>query len=165
MILTMSLVISLLFSASPVAAFAIEVTGNIQDWAFTPGSTNEYPTPLTLTVTTETYPWTVNVKDALEDGKMASSAGRLLEYNAVTKWVNTGSVIAGNMTVVGESSSGVTGTTATLGPTDQLIETGSAAVTGKQMAITLRQPITYTDPYLSNGNTYRVVITFTVVQP
>jgi hypothetical protein len=107
----------------------------------------------------------VNVKDALEDGKMASSAGRLLEYNAVTKWVNTGSVIAGNMTVVGESSSGVTGTTATLGPTDQLIETGSAAVTGKQMAITLRQPITYTDPYLSNGNTYRVVITFTVVQP
>jgi len=162
----MGLVISLLFSASPVAAaIAIEVvTRPIEGWAFIPGTTNENPTPLTLAVTTEGSPWTVSVKDALENGKMPSSAGRLLEYNTVTGWVNTGSVIAGNMTVVGESSAGVTGTTATLGSIDQTIETGSKQVTGKQMAITLRQPITYTDPYLTNGNTYRVVITFTVVQ-
>ena len=164
MIVTMGLVISLLFSASPVAAIEINViTDPIENWEFTPGKTNENPTPLILQVTTEKDDWTVSVRDALENGKMPSSAGRLLEYN--TGWVNTGSVIAGNMTVVGETSGGVTGTTATLGSIDQLIETGSTAAVNKQMAITLQQPITYTDPYLSNGNKYRVVITFTVVQP
>jgi hypothetical protein len=164
MIVTVGLVTTLLFSVNPVAAISIAVTGNTQEWTFTPG-TNEYPTPLTVTVTTDKFPWTVNVKDALNYGKNASSAGRMLEYNATSGWVDTGRSLSQNMTVIGESSANVEGSSAILGPTDQLIETGSTSVTDKQMAITLQQPITYADFYLSNGNTYREVITFTVTEP
>jgi hypothetical protein len=160
-IMTIGLAVAILFFTSPVAAIDVSVTGNIQDWAFTPGTTNENSNTLKLTVSTTSTSWHVNVKDALENGKSSSSAGRLLEYNSGTGWVNAGSVISNNMTIVGETSTNVDGSIATLGPIDQLIETGSAAATNKQMAITLQQPITLTDRRLTNGNTYRVVITFT----
>lgn len=164
MIMTIGLAVAILFFASPVAAINITVTGNIQDWAFTPGTMNENSTTLKLNVSTASSSWHVNVKDALDNGKSSSSAGRLLEYNASTGWVNAGSIISNNMTVVGETIQNVQGSTATLGPTDQVIETGDAVASSKQMAITLQQLITYTDRHLTNGNSYRVVITFTGVE-
>jgi hypothetical protein len=163
MITAIGLVITLLFFAIPVAALDITVTGNIQDWAFNPGSTNDNST-LKLNVTTESSSWNVNVKDALDNGKNSSSAGRLLEYNSINGWINTGSVISNNMTVIGGTITDVQGHTAILGPTDKVIETGSALAADNQMAITLRQPITMIDRRLTNGDTYRVVITFTVIE-
>jgi hypothetical protein len=164
LIMIIGLAVAILVFASPVAAINITVTGNIQDWAFTPGTTNENATTLKLNVSTESSSWHVNVKDALDNGKHGSSAGKLLEYNASTGWVNAGSVISSKMIVVGETVQNVQGSTATLGSSAQVIETGNAAAFNKQMAITLRQLITYTDRRLTNGNTYRVVITFTGVE-
>jgi hypothetical protein len=163
-VVILGVAIILLVSATPVKAFSITATENIQDWVFTPGL-NQNPAPLVLTVTTESYPWTVHVRDPLTGEKKSGSAGKLLEYNTGTGWVNSGSEIAENMTVIGETSTGVAGSTVPLGPTNRLIETGSAAVSGKQMAITLQQPISYTDPILTNGNNYRVILTFTLTQP
>ena len=161
MVTATSLFIALLFFFSPVAAMDVSVTGNIQNWAFTSGRINENSTELVLRVTSANPSWHVNVKDALENGKNSSSAGRLLEYNTSTGWINMGSVIAGNMTVIGETiQPNIQGSEATLGPTEIQIESGNVAASNTEMNITLRQPITYTDEHLTNGNVYHIVISF-----
>jgi len=161
----LGLIAFLLLMASPVAAISISATENIPNWVLNPG-TNTDPTNLILHVTTETTPWTLTVMDAHAGGKDASLAGRLAEYNSSTgAWVNNGQALSTNLTVIGDNTqNNIVGTTATLGPTDALIETGSVAVSNQQLGITLSQPVTYGDPYLSNGDVYRVVLTFTVTQ-
>ncbi|MFA4850490.1 MAG: hypothetical protein WC626_12250 [Methanoregula sp.] len=162
MITTIVLTVALLFFASPVAAMDISITGSNQGWAFNPGSTNQNQNPMVLNVTSDTASWHVNVVElASANGKNPSYAGRLMEYNSQSGWVNGGSVISNNMTVVGESITNVVdGNTATLGPTETLIENGHAQASKQLMTITLQQPITLTDLRLTNGNMYQVVITF-----
>ena len=156
------LLIALLALTGPVAAIDIAVTGNVQDWALIPGTTNENATAIHLNVSTANAPWSVTVTDALDNGKSSSSVGRMLEYNPISSsWINGGSILAANLTVIGGSVSDVTGSTATLGPTGKLIESGSAAADKKQMNITLQQPVAITDRRLTNGDVYRVIIVFT----
>jgi len=161
----LGLIAFLLLIVSPVAAMSIDATQSIPNWAFSPGP-NTNPITLTLTVTTEKAPWSVTVMDEYNGGKDASYAGRLVEYNSSTEtWVNNGHIVSTNMTVTGQSiEPDIAGTSATLGPEENTIETGSAAVSGQELAITLQQPITYADAYLSNGNIYRADLTFTVYQ-
>ena len=156
------LVITLLALTGHVAAIDITVTGNALNWALIPGTTNENTTAIHLNVSTASTTWSVTVTDALDNGKSSSSAGRMLEYNPTSSsWVNGGSMLAANLTVIGGSVSDVTGSTATLGPTGKLIESGSAAADKKQMNITLQQPVAITDRRLTNGNVYRAILVFT----
>jgi hypothetical protein len=154
------LLIVLLTLASPVTAINITVTGTLENWDLAPGIVNENATAIHLNVSPVSTGWTVTVADALEGGKSSNSAGRMLEYNAGSGWVNGGSVLAENLTVIGESVPGVLGSTAILGPTGKLIESGSGTAE-KRMIITLRQPVATIDHRLTNGNMYRVVVTFT----
>jgi hypothetical protein len=165
MLLITGLITFLLIIAIPAGAVSITATDSVPDWVFVPGS-NTNPTPLTVTVSTDpSRSWTVSVRDSLEGGKNPSSAGRLLEYNPTSSaWVNTGNIISTNLSVIGQTVNGIQGYEVPLGPTDRTIESASSQVTDQQLSINLQQPITYSDPYLSNGNIYRVVLTFTVTQ-
>lgn len=166
LITIMGLCMIILFFTSPATAAEIKVTGNtVQNWAFTPGEINVNPNALKLTITTSAANWDVKVKeDAQNNGKNVSRAGRLLEYNTGTGWVNEGSMISTNMTIIGGDAEGITGNEALLGPEDNLVETGVGSVTDKQVTIALRQPMSYTDPRLTNGNEYRVALTFTLYE-
>ena len=165
-IISITIFISIfLLNVTPVAAITITATGNIDSWAFAPGSTSQNSDTVKLTVTSDKTNWRVSVKDALDGGaKSSSTAGRMLEYSSTTGWINTGSVLAGNMIVTGESVTNIQGGNVTLSAGEQDIETGSAAVTNQQLAITLRQPVALTDLRLTNGNAYRIVITFIGVE-
>jgi len=153
-------VVLLFFLTGHVSAITVEVTGNPQDWVFTQGSNENNLTVVHVSGTTDT--WAVNVRDALDYGKKSSSAGRLLEYNPTEgNWVNTGSILSNNLTLVGPTATGqgLTGYSVALGPSDQLLEKGAGDQTWN---VTLNQAITYNDPYLSNGHIYRVYLTLDV---
>ncbi len=142
------------------ATITLSVDGNIQNWTLIPGSTNENSTAVTLNVSCDSSSWTVSVVDNLDDDKPAAGAGRMAEYNTTTGYVNSGSILGANLTVEGGSAVNMTNTTATLGPTDQVIETGNNIVTNVQVPVAMSQQVATTDLHLTNGDEYRVVITF-----
>jgi len=156
----MVLIMAVLMLIPLGGAIDLTATGDIQDWSLTPGSNNENATMIKLVVSSTNSSWSVSVMDNLDTGKNSASAGRMLEYNSTTGWVSSGKILANNLTVIGESAEGISGSEALLGPIAFPIETGSLPASEKQMNITVRQPVLVTDPRLVNGNVYRVVITF-----
>ncbi|MEN6610151.1 MAG: hypothetical protein ABFC24_04860 [Methanoregulaceae archaeon] len=154
------LLLAFLFFSLPVAAINLTVTGDIQNWALTPGSDNEDAHSITLNVSSANSSWTVSVVDNLDGGKNSTSAGKMLEYNSTTGWINAGNVLTNYLRVLGGSGDGITGSPATLGSGSNLIETGFAPADEKQMNITVQQQVTASDPRLVNGSVYRVVLTF-----
>ncbi len=153
---------------APVAALIeITVTGDISDWALTPGTENTNATVIDLTVTSDTTGWTVSVKDALDDLKPAGSVGKMAAYNTTApEYVSGGDVLETAMHVEGATTSNVTGTEITLSGSDQTIETGLDEADAEAMDITIRQTVTKYDPRLLTANhKYRIVITFTGATP
>jgi len=156
------LLIVMAFSG-PVSAASIDlsVSGNIPSMVMTPGSTSQN-TSVHLTVTSETANWTVSVKDASDDEKPASYAGRMVEWDGTSAYVASPKVLGANMTVTGATVTGSSGSSAILGSVDQIIETGTAIVTSLEIPLTFAQAVAYTDPHLTTLNhVYRIVITFT----
>jgi|SRR5208337_894507 len=161
----------IVFTATVVLVFAlpagaatidVSVNGNIQNWALTPGSTNENSTASPLTVTTTgANTWSVLVYDNLDNGKNSTSAGKMLEYNLTTsQYVDTGHSLGANLTVDGGSGDSVVGYPATLGPAMVQIEGGTGDVNNEVISVTISQQVATTDLHLTNGNVYRGVITF-----
>jgi hypothetical protein len=153
-----------LVCSGPVSAATIDtsVSGNIPLMVLTPGSTNPN-TSVHLNVTSDTANWTVSVKDASDDAKPLSYAGRMVEWNAtLSAYVANPAVLGANMTVTGANVPGSSGSSATLSSADQIIETGTAIVTSLEIPLTFAQAVTYTDPHLTVPNhVYRIVVTFT----
>jgi hypothetical protein len=157
-----------LVCSEPVSAATIDisVSGNISHMVLTPGSSNQN-TSVHLNVTSDTATWTVSVKDASDDSKPPSYAGRMVEWNGTSSaYVANPAVFGANMTVTGATVSGSSGSSATLSSADQIIETGTAVVTSLKIPLTFAQAVTYTDPHLTVPNhVYRIVVTFTGAAP
>jgi hypothetical protein len=171
----MLLAISVMFlivlvCSGPVSAATIDisVSGNISHMVLTPGSTNQN-TSIHLNVTSEVANWTVSVKDASDDAKPPSYAGRMVEWNGTSSaYVASPKVLGANMTVTGASVPLKTtgGLERTLSGSDQTIETGLDVVTSLKIPLTFAQAVTYTDPHLTIPNhVYRIVVTFTGAEP
>jgi len=152
-----------LVCSGPVSAATIDisVSGDIPDMTLTPGSTNEN-TSVRLNVTTDATTWTVSVKDASDNAKPDTYAGRMVEWDGTSAYVTTPAVLGANMTVTGTTVLGSSGSSATLSSADQIIETGTATVTSLEIPLTFAQLVTYTDQRLTIPNhVYRIVVTFT----
>ena len=153
-----------LVCSGPVYAATIDisVSGDIPDMTLTPGSTNEN-TSVHLNVTTDAATWTISVKDASDDAKPQSYAGRMVEWDGTSAYVATPAVLGANMIVTGTTIPGSTsGSSATLSSVDQIIETGTATVASLEIPLTFAQPVTYADQRLTAPNhVYRIVVTFT----
>jgi hypothetical protein len=150
----------------PVSAATIDisVSGDIPHMVLTPGSTKQN-TSVHLNVTSDTATWTVSVKDASDDSKPPSYAGRMVEWDG-SAYVANPKVLGANMTVTGATVPGSSGSSATLSSADQIIETGTAVVTSLEIPLTFAQAVTYTDPHLTVPNhVYRIVVTFTGAAP
>ena len=149
--------------AGPVSAATIDisVSGDIPYMVMTPGITSQN-TSVHLTVTSDTATWTVVVKDASDDAKPPSYAGRMVEWDGTSAYVASPKVLGANMTVEGATVSGTTGSSAMLSSVDQKIESGTAKVTSLDIPLTFAQEVAYTDPHLTASNhVYRIVVTFT----
>jgi len=157
-----------LVCSEPVSAATIDisVSGDIPHMVLTPGSSNQN-TSVHLNVTSDTATWTVSVKDASDDSKPPSYAGRMVEWNGTSSaYVANPAVFGANMTVTGATVPGSSGSSATLSSADQIIETGTAVVTSLEIPLTFAQAVTYTDPHLTVPNhVYRIVVTFTGAAP
>ena len=70
--------------------------------------------------------------------------------------------LATAMSIIGTDSGSTKKTDITaLTASNQILETGSAQVTNQALPLTFRQVVTYADPHLTNGNVYRILVTFT----
>jgi hypothetical protein len=147
-------------TAGPVVS--ISISGNISSMVLAPGSINQN-TSVHLNVTSDNATWTVSVRDASDNSKPLSYAGHMVEWDANTSsYVANPAVLGANMTVTGANVTGSIGSSARLSSVNQIIETGTAAVTSLDVPITFRQEVTYTDPHLAVPNhVYRIVVTFT----
>jgi hypothetical protein len=145
-----------------VPVVSISISSNISSMVLAPGSINQN-TLVHLNVTSDNATWTVSVKDASDNSKPSSYAGHMVEWDANTSaYVANPAVLGANMTVTGANVTGSIGSSARLSSADQIIETGSAAVTSLDVPLTFSQEVTYTDPHLTVSNhVYRIVITFT----
>jgi len=154
----------ILVCSGPVSAATIDISisGGIPHMALTPGSTNQN-TSVYLNVTSDSATWTVSVKDASDDSKPPSYAGRMVEWNGTSSaYVANPAVLGANMTVTGATITGSSGSSATLSSVDQIIETGTAKVTSLEIPLTFAQAVAFTDPHLTVQNhVYRIVVTFT----
>ena len=153
--------------SGPVSADTIEISisGDIPQMVLTPGVTNQN-TSVHLTVTSDNATWTVSVKDASDDAKPLSYAGRMVEWDGASAYVADPKVLGANMTVTGATVPGSSGSSATLSSVDQVIETGTAEVTSLEIPLTFTQEVAYTDPHLTALNhVYRIVVTFTGAAP
>jgi hypothetical protein len=141
---------------------SIAVTGNISDWAFTPGTNTQTGT---LTVTSDSSDWGITARDAMEDNKISGTGGRLSEYNETSdSYITVAPRIFGTaMAITGTTTGSITKTDISLTGSDQTLETGSAPVTGQDIPLTFSQVVAYTDPHLTNGNQYRITIVFTAI--
>jgi hypothetical protein len=161
------MVLVLGWGISSVAAISVQINGSVEGWTLSPVGPNTNSSAIKLNVSSDAPAWTVSVKDALDHdnldaAKNSSSAGKMLEYNETSgSWIDTGKVLSANMSVSGEALTGIVSHTVQLGPQPLYIEEGTGATSGwKEMAITLNQPVSLDDTHLTNGNVYRVVITF-----
>ena len=158
-----------LVCSGPVSAATIDisVSGDIPHMVLTPGSTNQN-TSVHLNVTSDTAAWTVSVKDASDDSKPQSYAGRMVEWNGTSSaYVANPAVLGANMTVTGATVPGShDGSSATISSVDQINETGTAIVTSLEIPLTFAQEVAYTDSHLTIPNhVYRIVVTFTGAAP
>jgi PKD repeat protein len=132
---------------------SIVATGGITNWPFSMG-TNEDLTSVDLSVTTTASNWHVSVKDALDGGKPAGTAGKMAEYTG-SAYPAGGKFLTNALQV----KSG-TGSYVTLSGSDLTVQTGTTPGTFNY-DIGLKQVIAVGDPALTAPNVYRVVITFT----
>lgn len=153
--------------SGPVSAATIDlsVSGNIPYLVMTPGITSQN-TSVHLTITSDNATWTVSVKDASDDAKPPSYAGRMVEWDGISAYVANPAVLGASMMVTGADATGSSGSSATLSSADQIIETGTAIVTSLEIPLTFEQAVAYTDPHLTAPNhVYRIVVTFTGTAP
>jgi len=143
------------------ATIDLSVSGNIPYMAMTPGIASQN-TSVNLTVTSDTATWTISVKDASDDAKPPSFAGRMVEWDGTSAYVTSPKVLGANMTVSGGTVTGSSGSSATLSSDNQIIESGTAEVTSLEIPLTFAQEVAYTDPHLTApDHVYRIVVTFT----
>jgi hypothetical protein len=162
-ILVLLILVSLsIVSVSAVPSIDISAVGSISNWALTPGTDNPNMAISLTVMTTDTSSWHVYVKDANDDLKSPSWSGRMVEYDGTQYVTENPKVLEANLSVIGAGDSAYTGATATLGPIDQTIETGTAPVAGVVIPLTIKQPTTFLDPHLTTTNhVYRVIVTYT----
>ena len=154
------LIVLTCFGPVSAATINLAVSGDIPYMVMTPGITSQN-TSVHLTVTSDTATWTVSVKDASDNSKPPSYAGRMVEWDG-SAYVASPKVLGANMTVTGLSVTGSSGSSATLSSDNQIIESGTAAVTSLEIPLTFAQAVAYTDPHLTASNhVYRIVVTFT----
>ena len=131
----------------------IDTTGGISNWALVTG-TNEDTTSVDLSVTTTASSWEVRVKDGLDDGKPADTAGMMSEYTG-SAYVTSGYKSLVNALQV---KSG-TGSYVTVSGSDQVVQMGSSSGSFSY-DIAMKQEIATGDPVIT-PNVYRIVVTFT----
>jgi PKD repeat protein len=132
---------------------SIDTTGGISGWDLVPDD-NENTTAVELSVTTTVTAWHISVKDALDGGKPAGTAGKMAEYTG-SSYVSGGRALTNALLV----KSGI-GNYITLSGSDQTVQAGTSSGTFNY-DIGLKQVIATGDPALTAPNLYRVVITFT----
>lgn len=145
---------------SHAATINIVVSGDVPDMTLTPGITNQNSSIRLDVTTSETSSWTVSVRDAMDDSKPEGTEGRMAEWGG-SSYVSGGKYIGAQMNVQGSSGSGYSGSSVDLTDSDQAIETGNVNDEFSDIMITLFQPVSYSDPHLTGGNVYRIVLIFT----
>jgi hypothetical protein len=145
-------------TANPIAAIDVTVTGNISGWALAVGP-NTDSTSVDLNVSSNKVGWTVTVKDARNDGKIAGTEGKMANWSGSTYASDS---LAAALHVAGQSvATKTSGADVALSGSDQLLEAGLDVVSAQLMDITIGQAVVYTDPTLPGANVYRIVVTFT----
>ena len=174
LIVILASVILILSCILPVSAATIDITltGNINNMQLTPGIANLNTSAIKLTVTTTgtTDPWTVSVNDASNDGKPETLAGCMVEYYD-SGYVSSPKNLT-NMSVLGYGGNGYGPTSITntsseiqLSALNQIIETGTGDGTWSNIPIAITQPVSLSDPHLTGGHVYRIIVTFTGAAP
>jgi PKD repeat protein len=131
----------------------VSLTDSVSNWNFQTG-TNEDTTSVDMTIATNMNAWMVSVKDSLDNGKPAGTAGKMSEWSSGSGYLPSGKTLANALQV----KSGL-GSYLTLSGAGQTLQAGTAhAIT---YDIGLKQVIAATDPALPGNNRYHMVITFT----
>jgi len=156
------LVLTLLYTI-PVKAADIDITiegPGISNWAFMPGIKNIDSTNITLNVTSISSTWTVSVKDSLDFSKPVGTVGRMAESDAGGAYSGI-NVLGTPLTIAGPSlPSKTTGASVILSGSNQIIESGLTPVTGLTIPLIFSQPVTISDPHLTGGHLYQVIVTY-----
>lgn len=150
-------------TGNPAAIIDITVTGSISNWALAVGP-NTDSTSVNLAVSSNYFGWTVAVRDALDGGKNAGTAGKMTNWTG-SAWASGNLTAALHVTGASVPAKTTGGVERTLTDTDQTIETGLDVVDAQSMDITIGQAIAYTDPRLPGSNVYRIIVTFTGTTP
>jgi hypothetical protein len=153
-------------SANPAASIDITVGGDMSYWPLVVG-TNTNSSVVTLTVSANTVPWHVNVKDDMA-GKPSGTGGFMVAYNSTNGYWNSAAPVLGYpsnpLEMTGGSGTGATAATIFgLTGNDQALETGNAVVNAQSYGNpTFTQVVTYNDRVLTGtGDWYRIVVDFT----
>lgn len=153
------LLISLVCQAT-VSAIEITVSGDINDWAFTPQKDNSQLSAISLSGSCIDK-CHIYVYDNLDDFKPQDTAGHMAEYNTTSlSYVAGGVFLNTEMVVTGHDwSETVTGYKVNLDSTHRLIEDITSAGPFGPISIWVNQTVLYTDPSLKNDHRYHAVIT------
>jgi hypothetical protein len=159
-----AILVLFMLSVIPVAAADIDISiegPGISNWAFIPGTTNIDSTNISVNVSSVSSTWTVSVKDSLDFSKPVGTIGKMVEWDGTAYVIPSPSVLGMPVIIAGPSvPSKTTGVSVTLDGSEQIIESGLVPVSGLTMPLTIRQPISYSDPVLKNGHLYQVVVTY-----
>jgi PKD repeat protein len=140
-------------ATSEIPYIDVDVTGSVDNWILLTGS-NEDTTSVDMTIATNLNSWSVSMRDALDGGKPAGTAGKMAEWTSGSGYIPSGKSLANALQV----KSG-TGSYLSVSGTGQTLQTGTAHAISYDLG--LRQVITGTDPALEGNNRYHMVITFT----
>jgi PKD repeat protein len=140
-------------SASEIPFIDVDVTGSVDNWIFLAG-TNDDTTSVDMTIATNLNSWSISMRDALDGGKPAGTAGKMTEWTPGGSYTPSGKSLANSLQI----KSG-TGSYLSVSGTSQALQTGAAHAVSYDLG--LRQAITVTDPALEGNNRYHIVITVT----
>jgi len=159
-------------TGNPPAEITVTVTGNIVNWNLDPSLPQpiENTSFVTLSVTTNYRAWTVTPSDGLDNSKPGPSKGYMAEFNGAPNYVNPGIDLGNPMSVsVEKVTPGYTNATTTMTGSPSAIATGDGSIHAagvfSNKNLIFNQESDYTDPVLTGGEYYQIIVTFTGATP
>ncbi len=149
-------------TGNPTSVISLSITGGVVTLTLNPQGTNPATdNSQTLTVSANGVGWTVAASDNLDYGKPSGTTGHMSESDQYQAYITSSpKTLTAVMNVTGQTMTGANGATVKL-DTGGVIETGTTAVSGTTGHVQFSQIANYVDTVLTNGENYKIIVTFT----
>jgi hypothetical protein len=132
---------------------SIIAPNNITDWLLSPGSVNARASVFTVSADGDWYV-KANDSDSVTNGRMTESDDG--------SYINDPKKLANPMNVSVESGGNVTEGYDVKLPNGGMIARGGETSGAKNVDVTFKQPVLWSDGVLTDGHRYKIVVTFTI---